>query len=51
MGEPHSEQKRRQTDLPEDPLPSHFFIGPLIVSLSFGTTATRAGIISLRSDK
>jgi hypothetical protein len=42
IGEPHSEQKRRQTDLPELPLPSHFLIGPLMVRVSLGTTATRA---------
>ena len=46
MGLPHSEQKRRQTDLPEEPLPSHFLIGPLIVSLSLGTTTTRAVRVS-----
>lgn len=42
MGEPHSEQKRRWTALPEEPLPDHFLMGPLMVSLSLGTTATRA---------
>lgn len=42
MGEPQSEQNRRQTDFPELPVPSHFLIGPLMVSLSLGTTATRA---------
>ena len=42
MGEPQSPQNQRQTDLPEEPLPSHFLIGPLTVSLSLGTTQTRA---------
>jgi len=42
IGEPHSEQKRRQTLLPELPLPSYFLTGPLMVSLSLGTTQTRA---------
>lgn len=43
MGEPHSEQKRRWTMLPEEPLvPEYFLTGPLMVSLSLGTTATRA---------
>ena len=42
MGEPHSEQKRRQTELPEEPLPSHFLTGPLMVRTSLGTTQTRA---------
>jgi hypothetical protein len=49
MGEPHSEQKRRWTSLPELPLPVHFLTGPLMVSLSLGTTATRAvgvGVVS-----
>lgn len=42
MGEPHSEQKRRWTALPEEPVPDHVLMGPLMVSFSFGTTATRA---------
>ena len=42
MGLPHSGQNSLQTELPEEPLPSHFFTGPLMVSLSLGTTATRA---------
>lgn len=42
MGEPHSEQKMRCTSLPDEPLPAHDLVGPLSVSLSLGTTATRA---------
>lgn len=42
MGEPQSEQKRRCTAWPEDPVPDHFLMGPLTVNLSLGTTATRA---------
>lgn len=42
MGEPHSEQKIRWTSLPEEPLPAHDLVGPLIFSFSFGTTVTRA---------
>lgn len=42
IGEPHSEQKIRWTSLPEEPLPAHDLVGPLIFSLSLGTTVTRA---------
>ena len=42
MGDPHSEQKRRQTALPDEPVPFHFLMGPLMVNFSLGTTATRA---------
>jgi hypothetical protein len=40
--EPQSSQNQRHTALPEEPMPFHFFTGPLIVSLSFGTTHTSA---------
>lgn len=43
MGEPHSEQKMRWTALPELPLPAQLLVGPRMVSLALGTTATRAG--------
>lgn len=42
IGDPHSEQKMRCTSLPEEPFPAQDLVGPLIVSLSLGTTATRA---------
>lgn len=42
IGEPHSEQKIRWTALPEEPFPAQLLVGPLMVSLSFGTTTTRA---------
>lgn len=42
MGEPHSLQKMRWTDLPEEPLPAQLLVGPLRLSLSLGTTTTRA---------
>lgn len=42
MGEPHSPQNQRHTALPDEPVPFHFLIGPSTVSLSLGTTATRA---------
>lgn len=42
MGDPHSEQKSRQTALPELPVPCHFLTGPFMVNLSLGTTQTRA---------
>lgn len=45
MGEPHSEQKMRWTALPELPTPAQLFVGPLTVSLSLGTTATRAAAV------
>jgi hypothetical protein len=47
MGEPHSEQNRRQTAFPELPVPFHFLTGPLRVSLSLGTTITRADYFRL----
>lgn len=42
IGEPHSLQKMRWTALPELPLPAHDLVGPLMVSLSLGTTTTSA---------
>lgn len=42
IGDPHSEQKIRWTAFPEEPLPAQDLVGPLMVSLSLGTTATRA---------
>lgn len=45
MGEPHSEQKTRCTALPELPTPAQLLVGPLTVSLSLGTTATRAATL------
>lgn len=42
IGDPHSEQKIRWTSFPDEPLPAQDLVGPLIVSLSLGTTATRA---------
>lgn len=42
MGEPHSEQNRRWTSWPEEPLLEYFLMGPLVVNLALGTTVTRA---------
>lgn len=42
MGDPQVGQKMRCTSLPEEPLLAHDLVVPLIVSLSLGTTATRA---------
>ena len=44
MGDPHSGQNTRQTVFPESALPAQRFTLPLILSLSFGTTATRAAV-------
>lgn len=46
MGEPHSEQKRRWTSMPEEPLLVYFLTGPLMVKLSLGTTVTSARTVS-----
>lgn len=43
IGDPHVGQKTRCTALPELPLPAHDLVSPLILSLSLGTTVTRAG--------
>lgn len=42
MGEPHSGQKIRWTSWPEEPLLENFLVLPEMVSLSLGTTTTRA---------
>lgn len=42
MGDPHVGQKMRCTALPEEPLPAQDLVSPVILSLSLGTTATRA---------
>lgn len=43
MGEPHSPQKMRCTGLPEEPTPAQLLVGPVMVTLSFSKTVTRAG--------
>lgn len=43
IGDPHSAQNCLHTVLPESALPAHFLTGPLILTLSAGATATRAG--------
>lgn len=46
MGEPHSEQNRRWTSWPDEPLLEYFLTGPLMVNWALGTTVTRAFLLA-----